>query len=64
MNPDVLKRIRAENHISKLLKNYEASTKIMPILIYGDASFSGQKILLRLLKWLICKIALLVELSK
>ena len=44
MNPVVLGRVRAENHIRKQIINYEERTKVVPILIHGDAAFSGQGI--------------------
>ena len=42
VNPVVLGRVRAENHIRKSQKYYEDRTKVVPFLLHGDAAFSGQ----------------------
>jgi 2-oxoglutarate dehydrogenase E1 component len=43
VNPVVMGRVRAENHIKNTTHDGTADrTKVVPILIHGDASFSGQ----------------------
>ena len=42
INPVVMGRVRAENHIRNTKGRVTDRSKIVPILIHGDASFAGQ----------------------
>ena len=42
VNPVVMGRVRAENHNRNLDKVYKDRSKVVPFLIHGDGSFSGQ----------------------
>lgn len=42
INPIVMGRVRAENHIRNTKGRVTDRSKIVPLLIHGDASFAGQ----------------------
>lgn len=42
VNPVVMGRCRAENHIRKGNTGVEGRKKVVPFLIHGDAAFHGQ----------------------
>ena len=42
INPVVMGRVRAENHIRDQFEKVDDLNKVVPILVHGDASFSGQ----------------------
>jgi 2-oxoglutarate dehydrogenase E1 component len=41
VNPVVMGRVRAENHIRQAVKKTGDKDVVVPILIHGDAAFSG-----------------------
>lgn len=44
INPVVMGRVRAENHIRNTKGRVTDRSKIVPVIIHGDASFAGQGI--------------------
>jgi 2-oxoglutarate dehydrogenase E1 component len=42
VNPVVMGRVRAENHIMNTYGETQDRDKVVPILIHGDAAFAGQ----------------------
>ena len=42
VNPVVLGRVRAENHIAHTFQETKSRNRVVPILIHGDAAFAGQ----------------------
>lgn len=42
VNPVVMGRVRAENHILNTDGETQDRSKVIPFLVHGDASFSGQ----------------------
>lgn len=42
VNPVVMGRVRAENHILNTYGNTQDRDKIVPFLVHGDAAFAGQ----------------------
>jgi len=41
VNPVVMGRVRAENHIMNTYGETQDRDKVVPILIHGDAAFAG-----------------------